>query len=119
MSMSVLPVTGSQANVPTEVLERSRPAETFSIGSVQAKAGESAGSANAGQPPAVAQKFEAMVVSFMIKDVIKSDMQSAFGKGAGADQYVSMFADAIAQDIVKAGGFGIAKQIATTRVTHE
>jgi Rod binding domain-containing protein len=117
--MSVLPVAGSEASLPVEVLERSRPAEPFSLGKVQTERAHGEGNAKAGQPPAIAQKFEAMVVSFMIKDVIKSDMQSAFGKGAGADQYVSMFADAIAQDIVKAGGFGIAEQIATTRVTHE
>lgn len=52
-----------------------------------------------------------MVVSFMLKDVVKSDFKDVLGEGAGGDFYLSVFTDAVARQIVKAGGIGIQQHI--------
>ena len=66
--------------------------------------------AQAGRPDA-AKEFETMVVSFMLKDVVNSDLKNVLGEGAGGDFYLSVFTDAVARQIVKAGGIGIEQHI--------
>ena len=68
------------------------------------------GAAPAGRGDA-AKEFETMVVSFMLKDVVKSDLRNVLGEGAGGDFYLSVFTDAVARQIVKAGGIGIEQHI--------
>lgn len=68
------------------------------------------GTVQASRPDA-AKEFETMVVSFMLKDVVKSDLKNVLGEGAGGDFYLSVFTDAVARQIVKAGGIGIEQHI--------
>lgn len=63
------------------------------------------------QKPDAAKQFETMVVSFMLKDVVKSDLKNVLGEGAGGDFYLSVFTDAVARQIVEAGGIGIQQHI--------
>ena len=79
----------------------------------EATAGGIAVKDGAGQAsrPDAAKEFETMVVSFMLKDVVKSDLQNVLGEGAGGDFYLSVFTDAVARQIVRAGGIGIQQHI--------
>lgn len=61
--------------------------------------------------PDAAKEFETMVVSFMLKDVVKHDLKNVMGEGAGGDFYLSVFTDAMARKIVEAGGIGIQQHI--------
>ena len=69
------------------------------------------GAAAGARGPDTAKAFETMVVSFMLKDVVKSDLQGVLGEGAGGDFYLSVFTDAVARQIVEAGGIGIQQHI--------
>ena len=59
--------------------------------------------------PDIAKKFEAMVLSQFIGEILREQSDSAFGEGVQGDFYQSVFAEAISQKLVEGDGTGIAK----------
>jgi len=113
------------AGVATSRSEACAPGARHRIGEcstpfpLQATRSDSAGSSGIAledaavrsQGPNAAKEFETMVVSFMLKDVVRSDLKDVLGEGAGGDFYLSVFTDAVARQIVEAGGIGIQQHI--------
>lgn len=58
-----------------------------------------------------AQKLEATFLSEMLKAAEFGKPRGAFGGGAGEDQFSSFLRDAQAQEMVKAGGIGLAESL--------
>ena len=59
----------------------------------------------------VAQKLEASFLSEMLKAAGFGKARDAMGGGAGEDQFSSFLRDAQAQEMVKAGGIGLAESL--------
>lgn len=58
-----------------------------------------------------AEKLEAAFLSEMLKASDFGETPSAFGGGAGEDQFASFMRDATAEAMVEAGGIGLAEQL--------
>jgi len=58
-----------------------------------------------------AQKLEATFLSEMLKAAGLGETRKAFGGGAGEDQFSSFLRQAQAEEMVKAGGIGIAESL--------
>ena len=54
-------------------------------------------------------QFEKMVISQMLGEIFQEQTEGAFGEGMQGDFYKSLFTDAIAEQLIKKGGLGIAK----------
>lgn len=59
----------------------------------------------------VARKLEANFLSEMLKSAGLGTTPSAFGGGAGEDQFASFLRQAQATEMVKAGGIGLAEAL--------
>lgn len=60
---------------------------------------------------AAAQKLEATFLSEMLKSAGLDEAKSAFGGGAGEDHFQSYLRDAQANELVDAGGIGMAESL--------
>lgn len=58
-----------------------------------------------------ANRLEATFLSEMLKSAGLDAMEGAFGGGIGEDQFASYLRDAQANEMVKAGGIGLAESI--------
>ncbi|MGG7645240.1 rod-binding protein [Rhodovulum sp. YNF3179] len=58
-----------------------------------------------------ARALEASFISQMLKSAGLGETPSAFGGGAGEDQFASFLRDAQARALAEAGGFGLAESI--------
>jgi len=59
-----------------------------------------------------AQNFEASFLSVMLNEMFKGVEQSApFGGGQGEQMFKSFFADAVAKQVTRAGGIGVAASV--------
>ncbi|MCF3592665.1 rod-binding protein [Rhodobacteraceae bacterium LMO-12] len=58
-----------------------------------------------------AQKLEATFLSEMLKVAGMGKTRDAFGGGAGEDQFASFLRQAQAEEMVKAGGIGLAESL--------
>ncbi|SEW41178.1 Rod binding protein [Cognatiyoonia koreensis] len=58
-----------------------------------------------------AQKLEATFLAEMLKSAGLDAMAGAFGGGVGEDQFASFMREAQAEEMVKAGGIGLAEAI--------
>ncbi len=58
-----------------------------------------------------AQKLEATFLSEMLKSAGFDAARSAFGGGQGEDNFASFLRDAHAEELVKAGGIGLAESL--------
>ncbi|MEX0369536.1 MAG: rod-binding protein [Tateyamaria sp.] len=58
-----------------------------------------------------AQKLEATFLAEMLKNAGLGDTSDAFGGGIGEDQFSSFLVQAQAEEMVKAGGIGLAQSI--------
>ncbi|MBV0913440.1 rod-binding protein [Anianabacter salinae] len=59
----------------------------------------------------VARQVESQFLSAMLKDAGLGAVPSAFGGGAGEDQFASLLRNAQADTLVQAGGIGLAEVI--------
>lgn len=60
---------------------------------------------------AAAQKLEASFLAEMLKSTGLGEMPDAFGGGVGEEQFASFMRQANAEQMVKAGGIGLAQSI--------
>ncbi|MCG6121767.1 MAG: rod-binding protein [Microvirga sp.] len=82
--------------------------------------GHAADSGPAGGAPRVAetraltphQQFEAFVLRNFVETMLPDDSSAAFGSGTAGDIWKGMLADKIADEMARAGGIGIAEQLA-------
>lgn len=58
-----------------------------------------------------AKKLEATFLAEMLKSAGFSESRDAFGGGAGEDQFSSFLLDAHAEQMVEAGGIGLAERL--------
>ncbi|WP_319825045.1 rod-binding protein [Thalassovita sp.] len=58
-----------------------------------------------------AEKIEAVFLSEMLKTAGVGKSPDAFGGGAGEDQFASFLRDAQAEEMVRAGGIGLAETL--------
>lgn len=58
-----------------------------------------------------AQKLEATFLAEMLKAAGLGDMNDAFGGGIGEEQFKSFLTEAQAEEMVKAGGIGLAESL--------
>ena len=58
-----------------------------------------------------AQKLEAGFLSEMLQSAGLGESRTGFGGGAGEDQFASFLVQAQAEEMVKAGGIGLAESI--------
>ena len=58
-----------------------------------------------------AQKLEAVFLAEMLKSSGLGKSQDAFGGGAGEDQFQSFLVQAQAEEMVRAGGIGLAESL--------
>lgn len=65
-----------------------------------------------------AQDFEAMALSEFLKPMFDTvdTAHAPFGGGQGEEQWKPMMVDALAKQITKAGGIGLAKQVFTQMI---
>ncbi len=61
--------------------------------------------------PETYRKFEAMVLQNFIKNMLPSDSEEVYGKGATGDIWKGMMAEQLGNEISKGDGIGIAKQL--------
>lgn len=59
----------------------------------------------------VAEELEATFLSEMLKSAGLGETRTAFGGGAGEDQFASLMRDEQARQMVKAGGIGLAETL--------
>jgi Rod binding domain-containing protein len=69
--------------------------------------------------PETYRKFEASVASTFIQNMLPSDSEEVYGKGAAGDFWKSMMAEQIADAVSKQGGFGIAEKLFSQSVQHQ
>lgn len=74
------------------------------LGNVQHAAAKSA-------VPEAYRKFEATVLSSFIQNMLPSDSEEVYGKGAAGDFWKSMMAEQMANAVADRGGIGIAEQL--------
>lgn len=68
--------------------------------------------AKRGQIKQTAQKFEASFLSSMLQEMFEGvDTSAPFGGGAGETMFRSFMTEAMAKQVVKAGGIGVAAQV--------
>lgn len=60
---------------------------------------------------AAAQKLEASFLAEMLQSAGMGESRASFGGGAGEDQFGSFLVQAQAEEMVKAGGIGLAETI--------
>lgn len=78
----------------------------------QAPAMTAAEMAKRGDIKATAQKFEASFLSIMMQQMFEGVQTSApFGGGPGEDMFKSFLTEAMAKQMAKTGGVGIAKTV--------
>ena len=58
-----------------------------------------------------AQQLEATFLAEMLKSAGLGDARSAFGGGAGEEQFASFLRQAQAEDMVRGGGIGLAESL--------
>lgn len=68
--------------------------------------------------PETYRKFEASVASTFIQNMLPSDSEEVYGKGAAGDFWKGMMAEQIADAVSKQGGFGIAEKLFAQSVQH-
>lgn len=68
--------------------------------------------------PETYRKFEASVASTFIQNMMPSDSEDVYGKGAAGDFWKGMMAEQIADQVSKQGGFGIAKKLYEQSLQH-
>ena len=56
-------------------------------------------------------EFEAMITRQFMGELLKDQFGTMLGDGMEKDFYVSMFADAVSEQIAKSGGLGLSKII--------
>ncbi|MDM9618969.1 rod-binding protein [Rhizobium sp. AC44/96] len=61
--------------------------------------------------PQTYRKFEAMVLQNFIKNMLPSDSEDVYGKGATGDIWKGMMAEQLGNEISKGEGIGVAKQL--------
>nr|WIE93547.1 rod-binding protein [Mesorhizobium sp. WSM4875] len=91
--------------------------ETFSIdqtasveaGSVLSRA--AADKAEAANPAKKFQRFEAMVLTTFIQNMMPKDTEGAYGKGLAGDMWKSQLAEKVADVMAAHGGIGIARSM--------
>ncbi|RWX77033.1 rod-binding protein [Neorhizobium lilium] len=68
--------------------------------------------------PETYRKFEASVASTFIQNMLPSDSEEVYGKGAAGNFWKGMMAEQIADAVSKQGGFGIAEKLFSQSVQH-
>lgn len=68
--------------------------------------------------PETYRKFEASVASTFIQNMMPSDSESVYGKGAAGDFWKGMMSEQIADQVSKQGGFGIAEKLYQQSLQH-
>lgn len=68
--------------------------------------------------PETYRKFEASVASTFIQNMLPSDSEEVYGKGAAGDFWKGMMSEQIANAVSKQGGFGIAEKLFAQSVQH-
>ena len=66
-----------------------------------------------------AEKLEASFLAEMLKSAGLGKLPEAFGGGAGEDQFASFLRQAQAEEMVKAGGIGLAESLYHSLKEHE
>lgn len=77
-----------------------------------APAGSDAKRPDAAKTAETYRHFEAMALANMLESSMKTSDTSFFGKGVAGDTWKSFLVDQIAEQMAKAGGIGIAAQLA-------
>jgi hypothetical protein len=68
-------------------------------------------SAEAAKSKRAAQDFEAFVLQTFVESMLPKNAENTYGKGNAGSIWKSMMAEQISNQVAKAGGIGIAKQI--------
>lgn len=68
--------------------------------------------------PETYRKFEASVASTFIQNMLPSDSEEVYGKGAAGDFWKGMMAEQIANQVSQQGGFGIAEKLYNQSIQH-
>ncbi len=68
--------------------------------------------------PETYRKFEASVASTFIQNMLPSESEDVYGKGAAGDFWKGMMAEQIGNAVSKQGGFGIAEQLYAQSLQH-
>ncbi|WFP65166.1 rod-binding protein [Mesorhizobium sp. WSM4904] len=84
-------------------------AATVDAGSVLSRA--TADKAEAANPAKKFQRFEAMVLTTFIQNMMPKDTEGVYGKGLAGDMWKSQLAEKVADVMAAHGGIGIAKSM--------
>ena len=68
--------------------------------------------------PETYRKFEASVASTFIQNMLPSESEEVYGKGAAGDFWKGMMSEQIANAVSKQGGFGIAEKLFAQSIQH-
>lgn len=85
------------------------PSATVDAGSVLSRA--AADKAEASNPAKKFQRFEAMVLTTFIQNMMPKDTEGVYGKGLAGDMWKSQLAEKVADVMAAHGGIGIAKSM--------
>jgi flagellar protein FlgJ len=85
------------------------PSATVDAGSVLSRA--AADKAEASNPAKKFQRFEAMVLTTFIQNMMPKDTEGVYGKGPAGDMWKSQLAEKVADVMAAHGGIGIAKSM--------
>lgn len=85
------------------------PSATVDAGSVLSRA--TADKAQAANPQKKFQRFEAMVLTTFIQNMMPKDTEGVYGQGLAGDMWKSQLAEKVADVMAAHGGIGIAKSM--------
>ncbi|WP_027165146.1 rod-binding protein [Mesorhizobium sp. WSM3224] len=85
------------------------PSATADAGSVLSRA--TADKAEATNPAKKFQRFEAMVLTTFVQNMMPKDTEGVYGKGLAGDMWKSQLAEKVADVMAAHGGIGIAKSM--------
>ena len=85
------------------------PSATVDAGSVLSRA--TADKAEAANPAKKFQRFEAMVLTTFIQNMMPKDTEGVYGKGLAGDMWKSQLAEKVADVMAAHGGIGIARSM--------
>ncbi|MDX8530423.1 rod-binding protein [Mesorhizobium sp. VK25A] len=85
------------------------PSATVDAGSILSRA--TADKAEAANPAKKFQRFEAMVLTTFIQNMMPKDTEGVYGKGLAGDMWKSQLAEKVADVMAAHGGIGIARSM--------
>ena len=85
------------------------PSATADAGSILSRA--TADRAEAANPAKKFQRFEAMVLTTFLQNMMPKDTEGVYGKGLAGDMWKSQLAEKVADVMAARGGIGIAKSL--------